>query len=157
MAVHSVGLVFILVSAGVPLLTIFGLPKLLDAYTPRKGNIRWLVAAGILFFISYYLPSPLIEGKDTAAVTHFVGGGLYSGLVWLYLKQRFNWKAGWVLELISLLALVSLLGVANELFELFVDKTGIYKMTLADTSWDLLMNTLGALTVFLIYSVKKLF
>jgi hypothetical protein len=157
MEIYGHSIVFVLVSAGIPLLTIFVLPPLLDAYVPRRGNLWWLVSAGLLFFISYYLPSPLIEGKDTAAVTHFVGGGLYSGLVWLYLKQRFNWKAGWVLELISLLALVSLLGVANELFELFVDKTGIYKMTLADTSWDLLMNTLGALTVFLIYSVKKLF
>ena len=42
---------------------------------------RWLLyVACLLFFISWYLPSPLIDRQDTSFTTHFVGGGLFTGL-----------------------------------------------------------------------------
>ena len=45
----------------------------------------WLYAACILFWVSWYLPSPLIEGRDTSFTTHFVGGGmvLREAVLWL--------------------------------------------------------------------------
>ncbi|HRJ06079.1 MAG TPA: hypothetical protein PK096_00725 [Candidatus Saccharibacteria bacterium] len=149
--VQELGFIFVFTSLFVPALTIFVLPKLVNKYTSRKGNLWLLVAAGALFFISNYLPSPYIEGRDTSAVTHFIGGGIYSALVWLYLKERLGHPKSWFVELASLLALTSLLGTANELFELFIVKANLYDMPLDDTNWDLLMNTLGALLVFGIY------
>ena len=149
-------MIFLLVSIVIPILTYLALPAILDAYHARgQASKLLLIAAGILFFISWYLPSPEIQGQQTAATTHFVGGGVFTGLVWIYIKHRLHWKAHWLLELVSLLALVSLLGVMNELFELFIVQIGLAGLHLTDTSWDLLMNTLGALLVWLLYRIYK--
>lgn len=149
---NSLVMIFIFVSIFVPIATYIYLPIFLKKIAKTKivDNKKLLIAAGLLFFVSWYLPSPEIQGEQTAAVTHFVGGGLFTGLVWLYIKNALQLKTNWPMELVSLLALVSLLGVANELFELLLVITGIVNMTLADTSWDLLMNTLGALTVWIL-------
>jgi len=61
-----------------------------------------------------------------------------------------------VTEFLSLFALVSMLGVANELFELVIVNLGVAGLALTDTSWDLLMNTLGALLVYCTYSLNRL-
>ena len=147
-------MIFLLVSILVPILTYLFLPTLLNQINPQ-GNPKQilLVLACTLFFVSWYLPSPEIQGEQTAAVTHFIGGGVFTGLIWLYVKTHLRWKAAWPLELVSLLAMVSLLGVANELFELFAVSVGIANLPLTDTSWDLLMNTLGALLVWVGYSL----
>ena len=49
----------------------------------------------------------------------------------------------------SLFALVSALGCVNELAELFMVKTGLAHITLDDTNWDILANTLGAAAVWI--------
>ena len=145
-------MVFYIVSLGVPLLIFALLPRFLNA----KTQWLWLLgAACCLFFISWYLPSPSIDGKQTQFVTHFIGGGVFTGLLWLYIKLVKNWRTKWWLEAGSLYALVSALGVANELFELFLFKLGEMPFGIADTSWDLLANTLGALLVFMAYIVVK--
>jgi glycopeptide antibiotics resistance protein len=77
-------------------------------------------------------------------------------LIWIYIKHYFKWNYLWVIELVSLLALVSLLGVANELFELLIVHIGLTNLHLTDTSWDLLMNTLGAVTVWMIYVLLRI-
>ena len=89
-------------------------------------------------------------------MTHFVGGGVFVGFLWLYLKYSLNWQAHWLIEAFSLFALVSALGCVNELAELFMVKAGIASILLADTNWDIVANTSGALSVYLAYlSVKK--
>jgi hypothetical protein len=155
---NSLVMIFIFVSIFVPIATYIFLPLCLKRITETKvvNDKKLLIIAGLLFFISWYLPSPEIQGEQTAAVTHFVGGGVFTGIVWLYVKNALRWKANWLMELLGLLALVSLLGVANELFELFLTTAGVVSMTLADTSWDLLMNTLGALAVWFLYRVHRL-
>lgn len=59
------------------------------------------------------------------------------------------------LELASLYFLVSGLGAANELFEFFLDKTGLVDFETWDTWWDLLANTLGALAFWFAYKFLK--
>ena len=49
----------------------------------------------------------------------------------------------------SLFALVSALGCINELAELFMVKFGLASITLDDTNWDILANTLGASAVWI--------
>ena len=49
----------------------------------------------------------------------------------------------------SLYALVSALGCVNELAELFMVKVGLAHITLDDTNWDILANTLGAAAVWI--------
>ena len=144
-------MVSVALSIIVPIAIYSYLPRWLQnlGYKPAPKNL--LAAACVLYFVSFYLPTFHIEGQDTSFATHFVGGGLFSGFLWLYLKQSLRWKMlGW-LELISLYLLVSGLGVANELFELLIEKTGITYVGSWDTWWDLLANSLGALAFWLVY------
>ena len=150
--------IFHIVSIVVPLVIAIGLPKLIEKHRESKATTMpprvILYIACVLFCISWYLPSPLIHGEDTSFVTHFIGGGVFTGLLWLYLKQTLGWSSSWYIEVFSLFALVSALGAINELFELFLVETNISSILLTDTSWDILANTLGAV---LIYGVYRLY
>lgn len=116
----------------------------------NEKKYRWLLyAACLLFFISWYLPSPLIDGQNTSFTTHFVGGGLFTGLLWAYLVSSMKWQAYWLVTAFSVFALVSALGCINELAELFMVKVGLASIKLDDTNWDILANTLGAATVWI--------
>lgn len=144
--------IFHIISVVVPVLVAYLLPKELARrkVSPRAlQDYRWLLySACVLFFISWYLPSPLILGQDTSFTTHFVGGGIFSGLIWLYLRQTTGIRLGWSLDAFALFALVSALGVLNELAELFFAVVLGIDIRLTDTSIDLFANTVGALTVY---------
>lgn len=145
--------IYHVISIVVPLVLMLGVPAVLQRYGhahERRYRSLLYVACG-LFFISWYLPSPLIEGRDTSFTTHFIGGGVFTGLLWIYLKQAMEWRGHWLLEASSLFALVSALGCINELFELVMVKSGLASILLEDTNWDILANTLGAGSVYLIY------
>lgn len=144
--------IFHVLSVVVPVLVAFFLPKELSRRrvpTEALQVHRWILylACG-LFFISWYLPSPLILGQDTSFTTHFVGGGIFSGLVWLYIRQATGVRLGWSLDAFALFALVSALGVLNELAELFFAVVLGIDIRLTDTSIDLFANTVGALLIY---------
>ena len=142
--------IFHSISFFVPLTLAFAVPYILrrQGFTD-EAKYRWLLyVACVLFFISWYLPSPLIDGRDTSFTTHFVGGGLFTGLLWVYLVLAMRWRSHWLVMAFSLFALVSALGCINELAELYMVKTGLARITLDDTSWDILANTLGAAAVW---------
>lgn len=120
-----------------------------------------LVLAALLFSVSMFLPSPLIHGGETQFLTHFFGGGIFIGLLCLYFWPLIHRELKWYEELAILFVLVSAFGVLNELYELFVEETGFADQPIWDTSWDLLANTLGAGTFFVVYKAiniaKRLF
>lgn len=129
----------------VPLFTIFGIPAICSSVNFGKPVAKtWLYAASALYMISWFLPQPLIEGQNTQFTTHLVGGGCFTACIWTYLRSRWPYRIPWLLQSISLFALVSMLGVANELFELGISQLGILAIDPSDTWWDLLANTLGA-------------
>lgn len=135
-----------------PIVIMWLLPKMLIRYSKsEKQNRALLYVACSLFFISWYLPSPLIDGQDTSFVAHFIGGGIFTGLVWIYIKRSLRWSASWYIEALTLFALVSALGNLNELFELFMVKAHFATILITDTSWDILANTIGALITYLGY------
>ena len=143
--------IFHYISVFVPVTLAFAVPYVLrrQGFTDEV-KCRWLLyVACVLFFISWYLPSPLIEGRDTSFTTHFVGGGLFTGLLWIYLVLATRWRAHWLVMVFSVFALVSALGCVNELAELFMVKVGLAHITLDDTNWDILANTLGAAAVWI--------
>ena len=150
--------IFVMVSIIIPIVLFIGLPwtwkRVVGKEPPRDAL---LLAACALFAISWYLPSPLIHGMQTEFTTHFLGGGVFCGLLWLYIKRHAKWNASWWIEGASLYALVSVLGVTNELFELFVSELHLTRMTGRDTWWDLLANTLGAAVFWAIYRIITYF
>ena len=150
--------IFHYISVFVPVTLAFAVPYVLrrQGFTDEK-KCRWLLyLACLLFFISWYLPSPLIEGQDTSFTTHFVGGGLFTGLLWIYLVLAMHWRAHWLVMAFSIFALVTALGCINELAELCMVKLGLARITLDDTNWDILANTLGAAAVWLGWVVMNL-
>lgn len=121
----------------------------------KVGGSRWLlIAACTLFSASLFLPSPIIDGEDTEFFTHFFGGGVFTGLLWLYFAPYIR-KQLWQNEFLQLFTLVSVLGVLNELFELLTHTLGLNPKSLSDTSWDLLANTLGVLLFYVVYRAIK--
>ncbi len=111
----------------------------------RTSRSVWIVAACAAYAISWYLPSFLIGGENTAFSTHFVGGGLFCALLWMAIVYDGRWQLAWFQHLALLYFLVSGLGVANELFELLLSQTVMPDFSMNDTWWDLLANSLGAL------------
>jgi hypothetical protein len=143
--------IFHIISVIVPVVIALVLPKLVEGREHRNRTALYIACA--LFFVSWYLPSPLIDGQDTSFVTHVVGGGMFTGLLWVYLRYVLRWSVPWYLEVFSLFALVSALGAINELFELALVEANIATILLADTSWDILANTAGALGVYIGYKI----
>lgn len=145
-------MIFLLLSVFVPIVTWMFLPLMMHKITTRHFERNELLLVSCLCFcMSWYLPSPLIHGMNTQFTTHLVGGGIFSGFLWLYTKKQLHWNASWLFELVTVFSLVSSLGVLNELFELAIVEAHLTRLSGADTWWDLLANTLGALLVWLLY------
>lgn len=132
-----------------PPILYFGLPALLSSTANKKPVRRWsLVIASILFGISWFLPSPLIDGIDTSFTTHLVGGGLFSGFIWMYVVSHLKANPRGLKELSWLVGIVSSLGAANELLELYLVESLGYTINIRDASWDLVANSLGAIIFY---------
>lgn len=146
---QQISVVFILVSMVVPVMLLFLMPWLLRwngaSRAACKQSRLWLVGAALLFGIAWYIPSPLIDGMATSWWTHFLGGGVFTALLWQYIRRSLQLSISPWLELCVMFGLVSILGVSNELFELTVVKIGLVAITLDDTAWDLAANSAGAL------------
>jgi hypothetical protein len=150
-------MIFTLLSIFVPVLLYLVLPRLVERSTGKAPASNFLLTiAGLLFFLSWHLPSPEIRGESTAFSTHFVGGGIFTGFVWLYLSRELGWRLNWAQDLIGLFFLVSGLGVANELFEFAVVEAGLVQLSPSDTWWDLLANTSGALALWVAHALYVL-
>lgn len=148
--------IFVYFSIIIPIVLAVAVPRVIAYYKKDDRPYRWMLyLACLLFAVSWYLPSPLIDGMDTSFTTHFVGGGIFTGLVWWYLKQSLAWQSQWLVEVFSLFALVSALGCINELAEVVLVYTEIATITLADTSWDIVANTSGAFLMYVIYLTKE--
>lgn len=138
---------------GIPL-SIYVVLRYVDVRYHVDGSRGLLIAACLLFSLSIFLPSPIIDGEDTEFFTHLLGGGVFTGLIWLYLRPLIMPRK-WYIELLHLFVFVSALGVVNELFELLTHSLGISPKSLTDTSWDLLANTLGVLLFYAGYRAIK--
>lgn len=148
----------IIASLLVPIMLLTLLLPYVKKHGKREEKLRpALYAACFVYAVAWYVPSPMIDGMDTAFWTHFFGG-LSVGLIWLYLIGSGVWKLpSFAVQVLSLYALVSSLGVLNELAEYVLVKMNLFSITLADTSWDLVANTLGAASFYIAYKAVLLF
>lgn len=147
----------ILASILVPIALLLLLPPYVRKHGKNEAAYRPLLyIACALYAMAWYLPSPMIDGMDTAFWTHF-SGGVSVGLIWLYFVKTKIWKIrGMSQEILSLYALVSSLGVLNELAEFVLVKSNLFHITLADTAWDLVTNTLGAASLYAAAKIVQL-
>jgi hypothetical protein len=150
-------MLYFLIPVVVPLFIYAFLPIVLEKITGKQATRNGLLlVACLVYCVSWFLPSPLIAGKDTSFTTHVIGGGVFSGLLWLYIKNYLDWRAGPLIEFASLYAFVCTLGVTNELFEwAIVQLHLITKLNGVDTWWDLVANTVGMLLFWLFYKFVR--
>jgi glycopeptide antibiotics resistance protein len=102
-----------------------------------------LIAAGAAIIASVFIPNIHISNETSTFQQHFVGGGVYAALVFIYIEQLLDWRFHWFAELYVLFACVSALGVSVELAEFTFIHLGVKHINSGDTDWDLLANTLG--------------
>lgn len=119
---------------------------------PITGSYNWLPAvAGLIFFIAWFIPDIGISSETTTFQQHFVGGGIYSALLYIYFKHIFGLNRKGLTDIACLFAWVSSFGVASELLEFTLTKLGLAHIPTGDTDWDLLANTAGAFLCYTAY------
>lgn len=121
-----------------------------------RPSFVWLpLVAAALFVIAWILPVVPISPETTTFQQHFVGGGLFCAVLFVYAKLVFGRRIGLVPSFLLLFAWVSAFGVANELFEFTLTELRIADIKMSDMGWDLTANTLGAFTGYLILWVCR--
>lgn len=108
----------------------------------------WLAA--VLWVVAMTLPVVPITSQTNTFGMHFTGG-VVACILFYFAARAYGWrfKVRWH-AWVALYFFVSGLGVANELFELLLNLTGIEVVDVHpnDTWWDLTANTLGAAIAF---------
>lgn len=102
-----------------------------------------LFIPSIIFFLSIFVPSPLIHGKNTNFGTHFIAG-ISAGLIGFIIVSIYPCMKK-IEKIILALAVAALLGVGVEIAELTLKELGILHLSLTDTSWDLLADMSGSI------------
>jgi hypothetical protein len=127
------------------------------AVTPRLGfwlagaepprTARWLPwLSAVLFAVAWILPNPALAHTSTFT-QHAVGGGAASAVAGLFIALNMGLRSS-VLRIGFAYAVAASLGVGIELLELLYDQLRHTNLT-ADSAWDLLANTTGAVLMAL--------
>ena len=111
----------------------------------RALALPWLASA--LFVVAWWLPNPDLGGRTNTFTQHAVGGGAACAVIGLFLAANVGVRP-MVLRVLLAYALAASLGTAMELFELAVDELRGTSFT-TDSAWDLLANSVGAVTAAL--------
>lgn len=141
--------------------TLFVVPQLVVRAFNREpnidSNIIYLFFASILPLLWILVPKEIVAVREVNFIQHSVGGGVAVGFVCIYLikslKEKYPLLGRFPVQIILLYALVSSLGVANELLEFSLDilKVGVFSSDRYDTWYDLVANTCGAFVIFFLF------
>lgn len=119
----------------------------------QKWKQSWLLVlacAIVLVFFLYFQNINMTESQNFAL--HFFGGGVVVSLIFEYWKLNLKEQIPWPIQFLALYFVVSAFGVGNELLELIFDL--LFKIPMSndrfDTWWDLVANTSGAYTGWLV-------
>lgn len=153
MLVPAILAVFI-VTALIPVWLPFLVSDILNVKIYSANKVLPVVAA-CLFVVAWYIPTVHISSQTTTFQQHFVGGGVYCALLYVYVRQLLNWQLELWQEILVLFAWVSAFGVANELLEFTLTQLKVARIGTNDTDWDLLANTLGAFTGYILYRIIR--
>lgn len=124
----------------------------------------WILALAILtILLSYFIFHKNIWNFSWANFALHFSGGIACGLIFEYFLavfgSRIKFKLGFWKEFILLYFLVSGLGVGNELLEFLLDRVGNlpFSTDRFDTWFDLTANSLGAITIWFLIYLGKIF
>lgn len=121
--------------------------------TPKLRRHAWLLGASIAVGVSWDLPSPWFSEYTATFSQHLIGGGVSSALVAFYFIAHLP-EPGFKDRFLTVLAVASVLGVANEVLELGLDL--VRGTTLRrDASFDLLANMIGAFATWAVIELIR--
>lgn len=135
--------------------------KVLNKKPAIDRDIIYLVFAFCLPLIWIFLPKEILHTRGVNFVQHALGGGVAVGFVSIYLiqslKENFPLLGKFPVQIIFVYALVCMFGVGNEILEFVLDlfDVGIFSADRYDTWFDLVANTSGAATIFILYKIFK--
>src|SRR5438067_1066129 len=102
-------------------------PKIATHFKYTLGTAPlWLpLLAAVLYFSAGFLPDIHISQETNSFQEHFVGGGLYTTVLFVYFSRLIRWQPRWLVALAALFAWTAALGVLNELVEFALVKLHI--------------------------------
>jgi hypothetical protein len=113
---------------------------------------KW-VAAALVIQLGASIAFHIWGGVAGNFFYHAVGGGVVTALFFIYLFKTYDLHHNWRIQLVLLFALVSMLGVCNELMEYaaeLINPNLSLSWDTHDTWRDLVANTSGALIAWLV-------
>lgn len=146
-------------------LVLFVVPQLVVKHVYKEPkfnlNILFLVFAFALPVIWILLPfsRELSNIRYVNFIQHALAGGVAVGFVTIYFistfKKDFPVFRNFAFQFIFLYALICMFGVANELAEFTLDYfgLGIFSADSYDTWYDLIANTFGGFSLFIVYKI----
>lgn len=150
-------MVLLLITLGTALIPLF-VTMLRSEFKQLRLNksYDWLpVLAALCFLGAFFLPDIHISSETATFQQHFIGGGAYCALLYLYFVKLIGTKTNWLVGLALLFGWTSAFGVANELLEFTLTKLNLANIGTGDAAWDLLANTSGAITTYLLYLAAR--
>lgn len=111
----------------------------------RATILPWISV--LLFVVAWRLPNPDLAGTSTFT-QHAVGGGAACAVLGIYFAMNTGLRSS-LLRIGLAYAVAASMGTANELLELGYDQLQGTTLS-ADTSWDLLANSIGAVAAALL-------
>lgn len=122
-----------------------------------KKHLPWLIGPVLTGVLGW-----LVFSQSQTVTTNFVlhaSGGVSVTFIYIYLIKTFDAQINWRLHLLLLFALVSMLGVINEIAEYAVELAHLGTMAwdIHDTWRDLVANTVGAFSAWSVYCLLHWF
>jgi hypothetical protein len=151
-----------LVLAGLPVFLVktvykyFGLDKSYKELLYSRYSF-FLLVAFVLPIVWQFFPIPVLQLRWVNFLQHAVGGGVAVSLGCVYMIHHFKEKLEFfdnrIFQLIFIFMFTSSLGVLNEILEFSLDalRIGVFAIDRYDTWFDLVANTTGALSVFVVF------
>lgn len=125
------------------------------ARLPYSAMLPYMGLAAALWVAAFFVPNIPIS-NETSTFSQHAMGGVVAAVLFLAVSHAYQWRFGyWWQQIVCLYFFVSGLGVANELFELFATKSGIFWVESSDVWWDLLANTVGGIVAFGVYKLVQ--
>jgi hypothetical protein len=151
--------VLILIVATLTALLPWLAPRVAKKYGyPARSAPTWLpIVAAVVYMTALYLPDVHISPDTNTFQQHFLGGGVFTAMLYIYFLKLFDVRLRWPIALFGLFAWASALGVLNELLEFVLNELELTRINTADTDWDLFANTMGAMIAFIVWQFIERF
>jgi hypothetical protein len=146
-------IILLTATAGLPIVCLYFYHRFVlnSPYKFKKSDIFVPLGAAALQFCASTIPYVFLDTLPANFLHHAIGGGVAVAIMTLYFQCRIWPRQHWIVSGLLVLAVVNILGNANEILELAAElATGVvYIANKFDTNIDLVANNVGAATGFM--------